>query len=162
MVERLGLKFHLYRIRYEHGVLDKCYGEGDLELFTGQLKLAVEGWEASHLLSLREAAKFLNPHNSFQGMTCSCKSGYNTNRCACWKKNATCSSKCHQGLSCTNAPPSKKMKHTEPMWTSLILPFLNMDQNDLKALMSRRWLSDKHICAVQDLLKKQFPTIPGL
>lgn len=93
-----------YPCRCEHGVLKDCYGEGDLEAYTGRLNLSVDGWEASPVLSLREAARLLNPHNEFQGGSCNCKSGCKNQRCACKQKGATCSTKCHGGTSCSNCP----------------------------------------------------------
>ncbi len=42
--------------RCQHGVLDKCYGEGDLEIYGGKLDFMVKGWIAVPSLSLREAA----------------------------------------------------------------------------------------------------------
>ena len=38
----------------------------------------------------------------------------------------------------------------------------HLDENDKAALETGQWLSDKHICAAQVLLKKQFPAICGL
>ncbi len=83
-----------------------CYGEGDLELFGGKLNLQVDGWKAMPVLSLREAARLLNPLNEFQGGSCKCKSGCKNRQCACKQKGATCSTKCHGGTSCSNCPQS--------------------------------------------------------
>ena len=89
--------------RSQYGVLEKCYGEEDLELFIGQLNLSVEGWKTNPRLSLRAAAMQLNPQNAFQGGFCNCKTGCKTKRCTCRKKGSFCSSKCHQGISCENS-----------------------------------------------------------
>ena len=45
-----------------------------------------------------------------------------------------------------------------PMWC----PDLHLDQEDRRALIHNKWLSDKHIYAAQILLKKQFAYIGGL
>ena len=88
--------------RCKHGVLDKCYGEGDMEPYSGKLDLRVEDWQSSPLLSLREAARLLYPQNAFHGGTCNCKSGCKGRRCACRQKCAPCSKKCHNGTACEN------------------------------------------------------------
>ena len=62
--------------RSSFGVLKTCFGESDLELYCGSLSLTVDGWENDPLLSLREAAKKLNPINDFDVGRCNCKGGY--------------------------------------------------------------------------------------
>ena len=42
------------------------------------------------------------------------------------------------------------------------LPHLNLNQEDKNILESGQWLTDKHIVAAQNLLRKQFPHIQGL
>ena len=86
----------------EYGVLDRCYGEGDLELFSGKLDLTVDGWDKCSFVSLRVAAMSLNPRNAFHGGTCNCKAGCKTKRCHCRQKGDFCSSMCHQGRICEN------------------------------------------------------------
>ena len=96
--------------RSSFGVLKTCFGENDLELYPGSLPLTVDGWEKDPLLSLREAAKRLNPINDFDVGRCNCKGGCQDQRCACRKKGSPCTSKCHQGASCSNCPPSPSEK----------------------------------------------------
>lgn len=67
VVERLGSKFHFYRLRCSHGVLKQCFGEGDLELFKGDLDIPVDGWEESPIISLREASQ---KNESFKRISC--------------------------------------------------------------------------------------------
>ncbi len=85
--------------RCQHGVLDKCYGEGDLEIYGGKLDFMVKGWKAVPSLSLREAARYLN---GALGSTCNCLQGCKGKKCVCFKKNMLCSSKCHAGTKCSN------------------------------------------------------------
>ena len=39
------------------GVLNTCYGAGDLELFTGSFELATEGWRTMPVISLKKSSK---------------------------------------------------------------------------------------------------------
>ena len=55
----------MYRLCCKVGVLNTCYGAGDLELFTGSFQFEVEGWRSMSAISLREAAKLQAPWNSF-------------------------------------------------------------------------------------------------
>ena len=52
----------------------------------GAFSLTVEGWKNDPVLSLREAAKKLNPINEFQVGRCNCKSGCKDQRCACRRR----------------------------------------------------------------------------
>ena len=47
-------------------MLNKCYGEDDLESFSGVLNIVTTGWQNLPALSLREAAKHCNPKKLFQ------------------------------------------------------------------------------------------------
>ena len=107
IVEHLGSKFFLYRLRCADGVLKLCCSEGELEPFEGQLNISMEGWEQAPVLSLREAAKLFNPNNEFHSSICHCKTKCGTQRCACRLKGVPCSSKCHGGKPCVNC-------HTSP------------------------------------------------
>ena len=46
------LKLKLLTNRYEFGVIQNCYGEGDLELYEGKLQLEATHWESAPVLSL--------------------------------------------------------------------------------------------------------------
>ena len=92
--------------RYSFGVLKTCFGESDLELYCESLPLTVDGWEKDHLISLREAAKKLNPINDFDVSHWNCKSRCQYQRCACCSKRSPCTSKCHQGTTYLNFPQS--------------------------------------------------------
>lgn len=98
----------LCKYRCEYGVLDHCFGESDLELFSGKLNLSVEGWEQSARVSLRVAAMQLNPRNAFHGGICNCKSRCKTKKCSCRQKGVSCTSKCHQGRMCENCSQDEK------------------------------------------------------
>ena len=52
---------NLYICRSECGMLNKRYGEDDLESFSGVLNIVTTGWQNLPALSLREAAKLCNP-----------------------------------------------------------------------------------------------------
>ena len=88
------------------GVLKTCFGENDLELYCGSLPLTVHGWKKDPVVSLREATKKLNPLNEYEVGRCNCKSGCQGQKCSCRKLGSPCTSKCHQGTSCSNCPPS--------------------------------------------------------
>ena len=166
--------------RCEYGVLDKCYGEGNLENYIGKLNLPLEGWKVLSRLSLREAARLFNSQNIFHGGTCNCKSHCKTRKCSCRQKDAPCTSKCHQGTLCDNCPnetedcisPPKKMKKdiveildTDSSLDSFPRPWLsqlNLHEEEQIILEIGQWLTDRHICAAQDFLKKQqFPCVKG-
>ena len=173
--------------RNKYGILDKCYGEGDLELYCGNTDLIVEGWQSSPLLSLREAARCLNGN---QGCTYNCGSGCKGKRCICQQKSVACSSKCHSGKPCGNTsqhkqnirsktePPAKKRKKESieivaiissdeedevvPLDMQTWIAELDLNQKDKTELETGEWLSDKHIIAAQNLLGKQFRHIGSL
>ena len=90
------------------------YGEGNLELFDGNFSLSTEGWKSSFMSS----SQALNPQNEFHSGSCNCKTGCISLQCACQKKGATCSTKCHSGTDCGNLPSlcgnlsSKKSKQS--------------------------------------------------
>ena len=85
-------------------MLNKCYGEDDLESFSGVLNIVTTGWQNLPALCLREAAKLCNPKNDFNTGRCKCKTSCKDRRCACRQKGAQCSTKCHNGSSCQNLP----------------------------------------------------------
>ena len=191
VVQRHGIKFHLYRLRCSYGVLSQCYGEGDLELFKGELNVPLNGWKNAPLISLREAAFKFNPSNDFFVGLCNCKSVCSTKRCPCKRLKATCSSKCHKGKQCANCVPSKKqpdhqkitafceskpkkrkitqVNDSDEYISKKLLPckknkskLFNLTQADIESLNDGKWLNDNHIRAAQHLLQKQFPNIGGL
>ncbi len=153
--------------RCAHGVLKVCYGEGDLELFEGELDLRVEGWQTDKLLSLRKAAHLSNPLNEFQSSCCNCKSGCKTLNCVCRKKSGTCSTKCHGGRSCTNQTlspspqkPPRKRPQTEEDASSddegeTRSP--STQKPPKKRLRTNKTRSNKGGEAVSKLPKKQLP-----
>ena len=64
-------------------MLNKCYGEDDLESFSGVLNIVTAGWQNLPALSLREAAKHCNPKkNDFNTGRCKCKNTCKDWRCA--------------------------------------------------------------------------------
>ena len=113
IVERRGTKFNLYRLRCSYGVLKQCYGEGDLELFKGELNIPVDGWEDSPFISLREASQKFNPANEFSVGLCNCKGKCDTNRCSCRQMGAHCTSKCHKGKPCANCASESPVSTSE-------------------------------------------------
>ena len=83
-----------------------CFGESDLELYRGSLPLTVEEWKKDLVLSLREAMKKWNSPNECGVSRCNCKSECRSLRCSCLTFGSPCTSKCHQGISCSKCPPS--------------------------------------------------------
>ena len=51
-------------------------------------------------------SKKLNPLNGYEVGRCNCKSGCQGQKCSCHKLGSPCTSKCHQGTSWSNCPPS--------------------------------------------------------
>lgn len=102
--------YYSCHVRCEYGVLKSCFGEGDLELYTGKLSLDVRDWRSLPVLSLREAALMANPRNEFHAGRCKCKMGCKQGTCSCKRKNAPCTSQCHGGRSCHNQPDSQEKK----------------------------------------------------
>ena len=189
VVERYGSKFYLYRVRCKYGVLKDCYGEGDMELYQGDLSIPVDGWKDASILSLRQAALKFNPHNVFHYGICNCKSKCNTKRCSCVNRGSPCSSKCHGGKHCDNCYTeeagviegvSKKRKICDsqknmevltvssdsedeyPTYKKGDISELNLKAEDIHDIEAGKWLSDNHMRAAQQLLTKQFPNRSGL
>ena len=144
-----------------------------MELFSGKLALSTVEWEKSPKISLREAAKLSNLQNEFQSGRCNCKAGCKDQRCACRKKGAKCSSRCHSGSECSNQPPASKNAKRKfpsdrsspakkPTQTSDWIPELLLSETDKTILQGQQWLTDRHVSAAQMILLKQFPAIDGL
>ena len=83
VVQRLGKKNLLYRLRCEFGVLNALYRAGELEEYNGAQHLKVDDWEMMSKVSLREAAKRANPDNAYYGTSCNCKKGCRSKQCSC-------------------------------------------------------------------------------
>ena len=158
-------------------------GEGDLEPFSGELSLHVEGWQKDKVLSLREAAQLLNPLNEFQSSCCNCKSGCQNKRCVCRQKGSACGSKCHGGHSCSNTAKSpspnsesngqlKRKKHRiativisseeeeEEEDDNKWLPELGLNINDKEIVEEGGWLTDKHIQAAHIRMLVPYMYVP--
>ena len=73
-----------------------------MECYEGDLGLTVGEWSAVPRISLREAALKSNPKNDFMASRCHCKTACTSNLCACKKRGAPCTSKCHSGSQCQN------------------------------------------------------------
>lgn len=95
-------------------------------------------------VSLREAARKENP-NLVQWKKCMCQ-GQCSKNCYCVRNNLKCTSHCHPTKTCRNV----EVTH----------PDINL--NDRKLINDEDELTDKHILAAQQLLKKQFPSNNGL
>ena len=89
-----------HKIRTEFGVLRTQYRTDELEKC--QFKVAkAEGWIDEAVITLREAAKKFNKHNDAVAF-CKCKSACTTRKCRCFKLGTKCTSRCHNGLDCSN------------------------------------------------------------
>ena len=83
-----------------HGILSSRYTRKDVILMPIKL-LNIEDMNTSKIITLREAAqKTINGGQGF--LKCNCKSGKCQGRCACYKANLLCNSRCHHSLSCDN------------------------------------------------------------
>lgn len=102
IVQRLGKKYFLYRLRCEYGILDTTFPDSQLETYSGSLQLDAHKWETLPKISLREAAKKSNPENRYYGTSCNCKKGCTSKKCSCQQAGKPCSTRCHSGVSCSN------------------------------------------------------------
>ena len=110
VVQQHGKKHFNYRLRSEYGVLNTTFPASELEVYSGLMKLDVDGWESIPTISLREAAKTANPDNAFYGTSCSCKKGCGGKKCSCRQVGKPCSTRCHSGRSCSNCQDSTTEK----------------------------------------------------
>ena len=99
VVEHLGRKYFLYRLRCQYGVRDSLYPESELEVYRGAVQLSVSGLKKAQKLSIQEAAKAANPQNAFYETSCNCKKGCSGKQCSCKKEGKPCSTRCHFGKS---------------------------------------------------------------
>ena len=90
--------------RCEFGVLNTCYGEGDLELYEGDPGLTIEGWQSVPRISLRETTLKNNPKNDFFASRCQCTTKCTTASCSC-KKRGVPQARSQGGSGGSNEPP---------------------------------------------------------
>ena len=95
-------------------------------------------------ISLREASRMENP-KKVDRKKCRCQGPCSKN-CFCVKNDLKCSSHCH---------PSKTCRNVE------IKPFVKVSLQERKIVGDGKELTDKHMLAAQQLLKKRFPTNHG-
>ena len=89
-----------HKIRTQFGVLTTQYRTDELEKCAVKF-VEVNGWESDDLLTLREAARRFNNRET-EVSVCNCKSKCLTKRCKCFKVGVKCTSRCHNGYSCSN------------------------------------------------------------
>ena len=98
------------------------------------------------------------------------------NRCSCRRKGTICGPKCHRGRKCFNASKvlpgtseividSDSSRDEDDGKTESDNWWIQQEQlslTDEKQLLGGQWLSDKHISAAQNMMRKQFPDMDGL
>ena len=90
----------LHKIRTQFGVLATQYRTDELEKYSSKV-IEAEGWRNDAVLTLREAARKFNKRNNVVAC-CKCKSSCTTRKCRCFKLGIQCTTRCHNGLSCSN------------------------------------------------------------
>ena len=92
-----GNKQLSYSLATEYGRLKSKYRAGDLEWFSGKIKLNIQCE-----VSMREAAKKQNPQTLFTKAHCNCVSRCTSKKCPCLAKSINCSTHCHSSRPCDN------------------------------------------------------------
>ena len=137
----------------------------NMEPYQGELDLEADGWEIDPALSLHEAAHLLNARSDFQSGYCSCKSGCSTKRCVCKQKGGISSAKCHGERSVVTSlrhlKQSKSRSRHRRSNAQMVSGFL-IYTSTCRTGSHLSWLTDKHMWASQNLLKKQFSHVDGL
>ena len=90
----------LHKIRTQFGVLATQCRTDELEKYSDKVSEA-EGWRNDAVITLREAARKFNKRSNVVAC-CKCKSSCATRKCRCFKLGIKCTTRCHNGLSCTN------------------------------------------------------------
>lgn len=98
IIVKVSNGFH--KIRTEFGVLRTQYRTDELEKCAFNVA-EVEGWKNEVILTLREAARKFNKRADAVAV-CKCKSTCATKKCRCFKLGVKCTTRCHNGLSCSN------------------------------------------------------------
>ena len=104
---------------------------------------------------------------------CKCKTRCSTRKCPCRGQEHACGHLCHPGRTCANTCNADEPKElidltkaelqaqpSDNLWIAVGETKLSVE--DRNVLESQGWLSDKHIHAAQQLLKKQHPQVAGL
>lgn len=146
-----GKKVKSYSIGTEYGTLNTKFTGGDLQEYSG----AVEG-NNSRVISLRQAAQRFHPENKFVKTHCNCKGGCKTDKCTCKSNKIICSTHCHPASTCANNCAPVK---TDKLPAKSSLQLLRQDCCEID---KSTWMSDLHLSAASQLLKKAFPSISGL
>ena len=104
---------------------------------------------------------------------CKCKTRCSTRKCPCRAQEHACGHLCHPGRTCANTCNADEPKElidltkaelqaqpSDNLWIAVGETKLSVE--DRNVLESQDWLSDKHIHAALQLLKKQHPQVTGL
>lgn len=92
-------KNNLNRIGTEHGVLKGWYDSGNIQSATSNF-IDIEQVNKRKEMSLREIVSSLTGGQGF--FSCYCKGKCQTKKCACFKGNLKCNSRCHNSQVCLN------------------------------------------------------------
>ena len=99
VVKTVGKAQELYRLQCKSGVLKNCFNTGDLQPFSGEFRIPVDGWQDQPQVTLRSASMEQSARNVFTSNRCNCHSCDNK-RCSCKRAKIACSTHCHNGKSC--------------------------------------------------------------
>ena len=102
-------------------------------------------------LSIREASHQINSSNKFTVNRCKCKGKCSNGQCSCIRSSISCTNHCHPSRSCENKEPTTDSQ-TKPS---------NFSKVDINILQSG-WLTDKHMFAANQVMKRDYPTADGL
>ena len=147
--ETHGTKIKSYTLATPYGVLNKRFPSGDLQHFSENMQ-----WDHTKVLSLREAARMMNPKNKFLKTSCRCTGTCANKRCPCRQNEISCSTHCHPLSTCTN----QECNSQESKETLIML----LSEQERRQIDDNSWLNDKHMAAANILLKKTLPSTSGL
>ena len=142
VVKTRGTVDKWYQLQCKFGILDGWYRTGELMPYGGICSISFDN---DTKVTLREAARKENS-NMIQRKKCMCQGPCSKN-CYCVKNSMMCTSHCHPSKTCRNVEKAQ---------------FPEISLLDRKMVNEGQELSDKHILAAQQLLKKQFPSNNGL
>lgn len=92
-------KNDLNRLGTEQGIIKGWYGSGNIQLATSRF-IDIKQVNKVKEMSLREIVSSLTRGQGF--FSCHCKGKCQTKKCACFKSNFKCNSRCHNSLPCIN------------------------------------------------------------
>ena len=144
-----GEQIQFYQVVTAAGVIKTKFRTGDLTVYNGSVSPITDKY-----LSIREASHQINSSNKFTVNRCKCKGKCNNGQCSCIRSSISCTNHCHPSRSCENK------ENKEPTTDSQTKPS-NFSKIDINILQSG-WLTDKHMFAANQVMKRDYPTADGL